>query len=92
MQSLHTTPVVHAFPQLRRWYFLRAQNQGWVAAYLAHLRACHDASSTQAHALRALTCFTALIPAARQATLYQDLTQTTPADMDAWMAAACQQG
>jgi hypothetical protein len=32
------------------------------------------------------------MPAARQATLYQDLTQTTPADFDPWIAAAFQQG
>lgn len=32
------------------------------------------------------------MPEARQATLSQDLTQTTPTDLDAWSAAACQQG
>jgi hypothetical protein len=32
------------------------------------------------------------MPEARQALLYQDLTQTTPADIDAWIAAAFQQG
>jgi site-specific recombinase XerD len=63
-----------------------------VATYLAHLRARHYASSTQEHALRALKCFAVLMPAARQATLYQDLTQTTPTDIDAWIAAAFQQG
>jgi site-specific recombinase XerD len=32
------------------------------------------------------------MPEARQATLYQDLTQTPPGDIDAWIAAAFQQG
>ena len=31
-------------------------------------------------------------PRAGRSTLYQDLTQTTPADIDAWIAAAFQQG
>ena len=92
MQSLHTTPGAHAFPQLRRLHCLSPQNQAWVTTYLAHLRARHYASATQDHVLRALTCFAVLMPAARQATLYQDLTQTTPADIDAWIAAAFQQG
>ena len=47
---------------------------------------------TQEGALCALTCFVVLMPEARQATLYQDLTQTTPTDLEAWIAAACQQG
>jgi hypothetical protein len=54
MQSLQTTPVVHAFPQLRRLHCLSLQNQELVATYLAHLRARHYASSTQEGALRAL--------------------------------------
>ena len=62
-----------------------------IADYLAHLRARHYASSTQEGALRALKCFAVLMPEARRATLYQDLTQTTPADIDAWIAAAFQQ-
>ena len=48
--------------------------------------------STQEGALRALKSFAVLMPEARQAALYQDLTQTTPADIDAWIAAAFQQG
>jgi site-specific recombinase XerD len=63
-----------------------------VTAYLVHLRTRHYASSTQEGALRALKCFAVLMPAARQAALYQDLTQTTPTDIDAWIASACQQG
>ena len=92
MQRLQTTPVVHAFPQLRRLHCLSPQNQALVATSLAHLRARHYASSTQDNALRALKCFAVLMPAARQATLYQDLTQTTPGAIDAWIAAAFEQG
>jgi site-specific recombinase XerD len=92
MQRLHPPPVVHAFPQLRRLHCLSPQNQALVATYLAHLRARHYASSTQENALRALKCFAVLMPEARQATLYQDLTQTTPGDIDAWIAAAFERG
>ena len=92
MQRLQPTRPLHAFPQLRRVHFFSPQNQGLVAAYLAHLRVRHYASSTQEGALRALKCFAVLMPEARQAILYQDLTQTTPADIDAWIAAAFQQG
>src|SRR5712691_5698520 len=92
MQSLQTTPMVHAFPQLRRLHCLSSQNQELVATYLVHLRARHYASSTQEGALRALTCFAVLMPEARQVTLYQDITQTTPGDIVAWIAAAFQQG
>jgi hypothetical protein len=92
MQRLQSTRPLGAFPQLRRLHFFSPQNQALVATYLAHLRARHYAASTQDNALRALTCFAVLMPAGRQATLYQDLTQTTPADIDAWIAAAFQQG
>ena len=92
MQRLQPTHLLGACPQLRRVHFLSPQNQAWVAAYLAHLRARHYAVATQAHVLRALKCFAVLMPAGRQTTLYQDLTQTTPADIDAWIAAAFQQG
>jgi site-specific recombinase XerD len=92
MQRLQPTRPLGACPQLRRVHFLSPQNQAWVASYLAHLRTRHYAVATQDHALRALKCFAVLMPAGRQATLYQDLTQTTPADIDAWIAAAFQQG
>ena len=92
MQRLQPTHPLGACPQLRRAHFLSPQNQAWVASYLAHLRARHYAVATQDHALRALKCFAVLMPAGRQAILYQDLTQTTPADIDAWIAAAFQQG
>ena len=92
MQRLQPTPPLGACPQLRRVHFLSPQNQAWVASYLAYLRARQYAVATQDHVLRALKCFAVLMPAGRQATLYQDLTQTTPADIDAWIAAAFQQG
>jgi integrase/recombinase XerD len=91
MPRLQPTPVRHAFPQLRRLYFFSAYNQRLLTDYLAHLRARHYASSTQEGALGALTCFAVLMPKARRAILYQDLTQTTPADIDAWIEAAFQQ-
>jgi site-specific recombinase XerD len=92
MQSLPPTRPLGAFPQLRRVHFFSPQHQAWVAASLAHLQARHSASSTQDNALRALKCFAVRMPAGRQAPLYQDLTQTTPADIDVWIAAAFQQG
>ena len=92
MQRLQPTHPLGAFPQLRRLHFFSSHNQALVAAYLVHLRTRHYAWSTQDHALRALKCFAVLMPAARQATLSQDLTQTTPADIDTWIAAAFQQG
>ena len=92
MQRLQPTPPLGACPQLRRVHLLSPQNQAWVASYLAYLRARQYAVATQDHVLRALKGFAVLMPASRQATLYQDLTQTTPADIDAWIAAACQQG
>ena len=92
MQSLQPTRPPHPCPQLRRFHYFSPQNHAWVAAYLAPLRARHYALSTQDNALRALKCFAVLLPEARQTILYQDLTQTTPADIDAWIAAAFQQG
>ena len=92
MQRLQPTHTYPTCPQLRRFAFLSPQNQCWIADYLTHLRTRHYALSTQEGALRALTCFAVLMPAARQALLYQDLTQTMPADTDAWIAAAFQQG
>jgi integrase/recombinase XerD len=91
MQRLQPAPVRHTFPQLRRLRFFSPHNQRLIADHLAHLRARHYASSTQEGTLRALKCFAVLMPEARRATLYQDLTQTTPADIDAWIEAACQQ-
>jgi site-specific recombinase XerD len=38
--------------------------------------------------IRALKSFAVLMPEARQATLYADLTQTTPTDIDSWIEAS----
>ena len=92
MQRLQPTRPLGACPQLRRLHFFSPQNQAWGAAYLVHLRARHYALSTQDNALRALKCFAVLMPEGRQPILYQDLTQSTPADIDVWIAAAFQQG
>ena len=68
-----------------------AQNQGVIADYLAYQRVRHYASSMQEATIRALKSFAVLMPAVRQATLYVDLTQTTPTDIDAWIEASfCQ--
>jgi site-specific recombinase XerD len=91
MQRLQPAPVQHTFPQLRRLHFFSPHNQRLIADYLAHLRARNYAPSTQEGALCALKCFAVLMPEARRATLYQDLTQTTPADIDVWIEAAFQQ-
>ena len=91
MEERQATPALQEFPQLRRLPFFSAQNQGFIADYLAHLRARHDAPSMQEAALRALKSFAVLMPKVRQAILYEDLTQTTPADIDAWIEASFQQ-
>ena len=92
MENRPPTRPLHRVPQLRRLHYLRQQNYEKVAAYLAHLRARHYAPGTQEGALRALKNFTVLLPSERQAVLYDDLTQTTSGDIDAWIAAAFQQG
>jgi site-specific recombinase XerD len=91
MEEPQTTPTLQEFPQLSRLPFFSPQNQGLIADYLAHLRARHYAPSMQEAAIRALKSFAALMPEARQAVLYQDRTQTTPADIDAWIKASFQQ-
>ena len=62
MQRLQPPHPLGAFPQLRRVHFFSPQNQDWVAAYLAHLRARSYAPSTEDNALRALKCFAVLMP------------------------------
>ncbi|MDQ3830402.1 MAG: tyrosine-type recombinase/integrase [Candidatus Tectomicrobia bacterium] len=88
MQELHATPARQEFPQLQRLPYFSAATQSLVADYLAHLRARHYAPSVQEATIRALRSFAVLMPAARQATLYADLTRTTPTDIDAWIAAS----
>jgi hypothetical protein len=88
MQSLQPTPALPEFPQLSRLPCFSARNQGLVADYLAHLRARHYTPAMQEATIRALKSFAILRPEVRQATLYHDLTQTTPTDIDAWSEAS----
>ena len=91
MQRLQPTHPLGACPQLRRVHFLSPQNHAWVASYLAYLRARqYGGGAGPCSAPSNVSPCSARGP--RQATLYQDLTQTTPADIDAWIAAAFQQG
>jgi site-specific recombinase XerD len=73
------------FPQLSRLHFFSPQNHGVIADYVAHLRARHDAPTMQEGTIRARKSFAVLMPEARQAALYADLTQTTPGDLDVWI-------
>src|SRR5438128_12295114 len=88
MEKHYATPAFQEFPQLSRLPFFGPQNQGVIADYLAYLRARHYAPAMWEGIIRALKSFAALMPEARQATLYDDLTQTTPTDVDAWIEAA----
>jgi len=88
MEERQATPALQEFPQLQRLAMFNRANQGLIADYLAYLRARHYAPSVLEGTIRALKSFAVLIPAARQALLYQDLTQTTPTDIDAWIEAS----
>jgi hypothetical protein len=88
MKERPSSPALHEFPQLSRLPFFSPQNQGVMADYLAHLRARHYTPAMQEGTIRALKSFAVLMPEARQAVLYADLTQTTPGDIDAWIEAS----
>jgi integrase/recombinase XerD len=88
MEERPATPALHEFPQLSRLHFFSPQNQGVIADYLAHLRARHYTPAMQEGTIRALKSFAVLMPEARQAALYTDLTQTTPGDIDTWIEAS----
>jgi site-specific recombinase XerD len=88
MEERPATPALQEFPQLQRLAMFKGTNQGFIADYLAYLRARHYAPSVLEGTIRALKSFAVLMPEARQALLYQDLTQTTPADIDAWIEAS----
>jgi site-specific recombinase XerD len=90
MEELQATSVLQEFPQLQRLAMFSPANQGLIADYLAHLRARHYAPSVEG-TLRALKSFAVLMPETRQTVVYQDLTQTTPTDMDAWIEASFRQ-
>jgi site-specific recombinase XerD len=91
MPRLQPTPALQEFPQLSRLHVFSARNQGLVADYLAHFRARRYAPAMEEATIRALKSFAVLIPEGRQATLYHDLTQTTPTDSDAWIEASGRQ-
>ena len=88
MEERLATPALQEFPQLQRLAMFNGTNQGLIADYLAYLRARHYAPSVLEGTIRALKSFAVLMPEARQALLYQDLTQTTPTDIDAWIEAS----
>jgi site-specific recombinase XerD len=88
MEERQATPTRQEFPQLQRLAMFSPANHGLIADYLAHLRARHYAPSVQEGTIRALKSFAVLMPEARQATLYADLTQTTPIDIDVWIEAS----
>ena len=88
MEQRQATPTLQEFPQLQRLAMFSPANHGLIADYLAHLRARHYAPSVQEGTIRALKSFAGLMPEARQATLYADLTQTTPTDIDSWIEAS----
>ena len=88
MEERQATPTLQEFPQLQRLAMFSPANHGLIADYLAHLRARHYAPSVQEGTIRALKSFAGLMPEARQATLYADLTQTTPTDIDSWIEAS----
>jgi site-specific recombinase XerD len=88
MEEPQATPVLQEFPQLSLLHFLSPQNQGVVENYLVYIRARRYGPAMQEGIIRALKSFAVLMPEARQATLYHDLTQTTSTDVDAWIEAA----
>jgi site-specific recombinase XerD len=91
MEEQQSTPALQEFPQLSRLHFFSPQNQDFVADYLAHLRARHYTPAVQEGTIRALKSFAVLLTVSRQATLYQNLAQTTPTDIDAWIEASFRQ-
>jgi site-specific recombinase XerD len=88
MEERPTIPALQEFPQLQRLAMFHDTNQGLIADYLGYLRARHYAPSVLEGTIRALKSFAVLMPEARQALLYQDLAQTTPTDIDAWIEAS----
>jgi site-specific recombinase XerD len=88
MEEGQPAPRLQEFPQRSRLHVFSPQTQGVIADYLASLQARPYAPSVQEGTIRALTSFAVRMPVARQATLYADLPQTTPTDIDAWIAAS----
>jgi site-specific recombinase XerD len=88
MEEQQHIPRLQEYPQLSRLHFFSPQPQALVADYLAYLRVRHYAPSVQEAPIRALRSFAVLMPTARRAPRYQDLTQTTPSAIDAWIEAS----
>jgi site-specific recombinase XerD len=83
---------LHNLPHLRRLGFLPQRSQELVAAYLTHLQARQYAPTTIQTTIDAIKNFCVRVPSSRQPRLYQDLAQTTPDDVDAWLHATHRQG
>jgi site-specific recombinase XerD len=79
-------------PHLRRLALLGQRSQQLVAAYLAHLQARQYAPATLQTTIDAIKSFCVVLPATRQPHLFQDLTHTTPDDVDGWLHAAHRKG
>src|SRR2546425_4261330 len=88
MEERFAIPALQEFPQLSLLHFLSPQNQDLIKNYLVYTRASRYGPAMQEGTIRALKNFIVLMPAARQATLSHDLTQTTATDVDAWLEAA----
>ena len=88
MEERYATPALQEFPQLKLLPFLSPQNQDLIKNYLVYIRARRYGPAMQEGTIRALKSFAVLMPEARWALLCEDLTQTTAADVDAWIEAA----
>jgi site-specific recombinase XerD len=83
---------LQSFPSLKRLACLSPQRQDLVAADLTHLQARQYAATPVKSTLDALNSFGVLLPATRPPCLYQALTATGAADVEAWLLAAHRQG
>ena len=88
LEERQATPVLQECPQLQRLALCSLTHQGLLADYLAYLRARHYTPSVQEGMIRALKSVAVLMPAARQPILYEDRTQPTPTDINAWIDAS----
>src|SRR4029453_12273596 len=88
MEEHYATPALQEFPQLQRLAMFNPATQGMNTYYIPYLIAPPHSTSVQESATRARKSFPVLMPEAPQALLYQDLTQTTPTDIDAWIEAS----
>ncbi len=82
MQRLQT------LPSLKRLAFLSPRNQELVTGYLTLLTARQYAPKSIQVITGAIKSFCVLLPAARRRRITQDVAQTTPEDVDAWLHAA----